>query len=52
MKLLEKLFKNKNVCKTKEDNNSEVKKIDIEETEELVVPLVPVKSLACFTLAR
>lgn len=48
MKLFDKLFKNKNVCKVEEDKNQQV---DVEESEE-VVSLVYVKAKTNFTLIK
>lgn len=52
MKLFDKLFKNKNVCKIEGDNNTVNQQIDIEENEELVVPLIMVRAKTSFTLAK
>lgn len=52
MKLFDKLFKNKNICKIEGDNNTVNQQIDIEENEELVVPLIMVRAKTSFTLIK
>ena len=49
MKLFDKLFKNKKVSKVEEDKN---RQIDIEESKEVVDPLVYVKAKTNFTLIK